>query len=237
MYSPSRMMNASFPWGGRKMELSSHGTAGSRLVLLVAGFATSVTLVTVLVLNARSAVDEPQPLTAVASEPAYDYSGLPDDTAIGFSHPTPIVTKVSSLQELLPGLEARVATNPQDIDSRILLAQTYAELGQAQKGQELMTKLQREFPGNSRVPFARAKVLMAGTAPADLRRAIHLFEESALDDPTTVHLARLHQGHILLKLGDRERARQIWRDYIATLPAGDERRTLIESELAHIPPS
>ena len=68
-------------------------------------------------------------------------------------------------------------------------------------------------------------------------RAIHLFEESALSDPKLGHLARLHQGQILLRLGDRERARQIWRDYLATLPAGDERRSAIEAELAHIPSS
>lgn len=217
------------------MEQASLRIARSPVTLLAAGVATSAALVATLILYAQSLTEKPQPPAAVALASGYYLSESPDPAVAG--HPAPVAPKASSLNELLPGLEAKVAVNPQDVDSQILLAQTYAELGQAEKAQELFDKLHRKFPDNSRVPFARAKILMAGTAPADLRKAIHLFEESALNEPTIVHLARLHQGQILLRLGDRERAIQIWRDYIATLPAGDERRSLIEAELAHIPSS
>jgi cytochrome c-type biogenesis protein CcmH/NrfG len=219
------------------MELSSHRIARSPIALLLAGFTIGASLIATLVLNTQSLTEKQQRPTAASPPSAYDRSEAPRVDVADLSHAVPAVAKVSSLNELLPGLEAKVAANPQDVDSQILLAQTYAELGQVQKGQELIDKLHQKFPENSRVPFARAKMLMAGTTPADLRKAIHLFEESALNEPTVVHLARLHQGQILLRLGDRERAIQIWRDYIATLPAGDERRTLIESELAHIPSS
>lgn len=219
------------------MEPSNHGNSRMRLILLLAGFVVIGTVVATLLLYPQNLTGKQQPLTAGSLGSEYYQSDLPDVTAVHFSQPITAAPKVSSLNELLPGLEAKVAAHPQDIDLQILLAQTYAELGQLQKGQELMDKVHQKFPEDSRVPFARAKILMAGKAPADLRRAIHLFEESAHSDPKIVHLARLHQGQILLRLGDRERARQIWGDYIATLPVGDERRSLIEVELAHIPSS
>jgi cytochrome c-type biogenesis protein CcmH/NrfG len=200
------------------MEPSNHGNSRTRVILLVAGVAIIAALAATLILY-------PQNLTG---------QQLSTGVSLGSEYIQP---KVSSLNELLPGLEAKVAANPEDVDLQILLAQTYAELGQGEKAQDLMDTIHQRFPEDSRVPFARAKILMAGTAPTDLRRAIHLFEESAASDPKLVHLARLHQGQILLKLGDRERARQIWRDYLATLPAEDERRSLIEAELAHIPSS
>jgi cytochrome c-type biogenesis protein CcmH/NrfG len=231
------MMNPSFAWGGRKMESSNHGNSRARIILLLAGFAMIAALGVTLVLYPQSPTGKQQAPTAVSLGSEYHRSDLPDLTAAHFSRPVAAAPKVSSLNELLPGLEAKVAANPQDVDLQILLAQTYAELGQPQKAQELMDKVHQKFPEDSRVPFARAKILMAGKAPTDLRRAIHLFEESALSDPNIGHLARLHQGQILLRLGDRERARQIWRDYIATLPVRDERRSLIEAELAHIPSS
>lgn len=218
------------------METSNHGSSRARIILLLAGFAIIAALGVTLVLYPQSLTGQ-QRTAAVSLGSEYHRPDLSALTFAHLSHPASVQPKVSSLNELLPGLEAKVAANPEDIDLQILLAQTYAELGQGQKAQALMDKVHQQFPEDSRVPFARAKILMAGKAPADLRRAIHLFEESALNDPNIGHLARLHQGQILLRLGDRERARQIWRDYIATLPAGDERRSLIEAELAHIPSS
>jgi cytochrome c-type biogenesis protein CcmH/NrfG len=218
------------------MEPSNHGNSRTNIVLLAVGFAIIATLATTLMLYPQSLTGQ-QLSTGVSLGSEYP---RPDISGLTFAHlaqPASAQAEVSSLDELLPGLEAKVAANPEDVDLQILLAQTYAELGQGEKAQELMDTVHQRFPEDRRVPFARAKILMAGKSPADLRRAIHLFEESTVNDPKLVHLARLHQGQILLRLGDRERARQIWRDYLATLPAGDERRSLIEAELAHIPSS
>ena len=78
---------------------------------------------------------------------------------------------------------------------------------------------------------------MESDAAVDLRKAIHLFEEGARRRPAVLHMARLHQGQILIKLGDRKRTIELWRDFITKLPAGDERREIIEVELAKTTPN
>jgi cytochrome c-type biogenesis protein CcmH/NrfG len=217
------------------MERLGKETQGSPVILLVAGFAAGAMLTAALIAGGRNFTETPDQESSRAAALQYDAPNLsapmqPDTP----DFPNPAPTEVSSLNKLLPGLEAKVAAHPKDADLQILLARTYAELGQVQKAQELMEKLREQFPTNGRIPFASAQALMEGNQTADLRNAIHLFEQSALNEPTLAHLARLHQGQILLRLGDRQRAVQIWRDYIGTLPENDERRRPIEVELTNL---
>lgn len=137
------------------------------------------------------------------------------------------------LGDLLPRLEAKVAANPGDIDGRILLAQTYNELGQRAKGLESMRKLRQEFPLNDRVSFALGALLMKSDAKPDLQEALKLLEVSAASKQAAINnLARVYQGQVMVKLGDSKGAIKLWSSYLKTLPPGDERRASIEAELA-----
>jgi len=137
------------------------------------------------------------------------------------------------LGDLLPRLEAKVAANPGDIDGRILLAQTYNELGQRAKGLESMRKLRQELPLNDRVSFALGALLMKSDAKPDLQEALKLLEVSAASKQAAINnLARVYQGQVMVKLGDSKGAVKLWSGYLKTLPPGDERRASIEAELA-----
>jgi cytochrome c-type biogenesis protein CcmH/NrfG len=204
-------------------------------ILLLAGFSSGVILAATLILSIQAVTKGHDPIFAVLSglqDDSPGWSALPRFDLPGVPRDADHAPQVASLAELLPGLEAKAAANPDGADLQILLAQTYLELGQAERGQALLDKLYRRFPQDDRIPFVRAKILMEGNAVDDLRKAIHLFEESVGRDPAKTHLARLYQGQILVKLGERERAVKVWRDFVATLPLGDERRTVIEAELA-----
>jgi tetratricopeptide (TPR) repeat protein len=137
------------------------------------------------------------------------------------------------LGDLLPRLEAKVAANPGDVDGRILLAQTYNELGQRAKGLESMRKLRQELPLNDRVSFALGALLMKSDAKPDLQEALKLLEVSAASKQAAINnLARVYQGQVMVKLGDSKGAIKLWSSYLKTLPPGDERRASIEAELA-----
>jgi hypothetical protein len=137
------------------------------------------------------------------------------------------------LGDLLPRLEAKVAANPGDIDGRILLAQTYNELGQRAKGLESMRKLRQELPLNDRVSFALGALLMKSDAKPDLQEALKLLEVSSASKQAAINnLARVYQGQDMVKLGDSKGAIKLWSSYLKTLPAGDERRAQVEAELA-----
>jgi cytochrome c-type biogenesis protein CcmH/NrfG len=223
----------------RMMGLSWKMISGSPAILLLAGFSVGAALTTSLILGVSAFVAERDPFVDVLlkwqSPPlrssAYLESGLArmPTTLQQAALDTP---GVASLNELLPGLEAKVAANPDDPDLQMLLVQTYLELEQHGRAKELLERFERSFPQHEGISFVRAKLLMESDAASDLLKAIHLFEENARRHPDTLYLARLYQGQMLVKLGDKKRAIRIWQEFISALPPGDERRASIETELA-----
>lgn len=141
--------------------------------------------------------------------------------------------QLPSLNDLLPGLEAKVAANPRDVDSRLLLAQTYAEVGQRDKALQNLKRLRTEQPANAHVAFVSAAVLMAGGDAGELRQAFDLLEQSRTQ-PALAPMARLYQGEIRLRQGDAAGARTLWQDELRQLAPDDRHRGLLEAELAKL---
>jgi cytochrome c-type biogenesis protein CcmH/NrfG len=139
---------------------------------------------------------------------------------------------VSSLADLLPGLEAKVAANPKDVSQRLLLAQTYAELGQREKGIKELRSLRKADPQNVQVVVFLATALLESDAKSDLQEAYKLLDEAVRMKPTLLPMARLYQGDILVKLGDPKGAIKLWQMYLAQAPADDQRRAMFEKKIA-----
>jgi len=137
-----------------------------------------------------------------------------------------------NLADLLPGLEAKVAANPNDVDQRVLLAQTYGELGQRDKGIKELRTAHRAAPQDARITILLATALMDGGPQSDLRESYKLLGDAVSRKPEVAPMARLYQGDILMKLGDSRGALKVWKEYLGKMPAGDPRRTLFEDKIA-----
>lgn len=143
------------------------------------------------------------------------------------AEPAPaMAAKAPSLEELLPGLESRVAANPSDIGSQILLAQTYGELGRTAEGLTLLEKLARAHPTNAELSLARAELLGQTGDKRQLRSAFDLYGRAAQLSPALGSLARLRQGEIRLQLNDRAGAIRLWQQQIDREPDSPERAQL-----------
>lgn len=147
-------------------------------------------------------------------------------------HAQETASSVASLADLLPGLEAKVAANPKDASQRLLLAQTYTELGQRDKSIKELRVVHKAEPQNNQATILLATALLESTAPADLREAQKLLEDAVRQNPAVAPMARLYQGDILVKLGDAKGAVKVWKDYLGQMPAGDPRRGMFEEKIA-----
>ncbi len=152
-----------------------------------------------------------------------------DETAPPAAQPAP---SAGNLADLFPGLEAKVAANPDNIDQRVLLGQTYAELGQRDKAIKELHTAYRAAPQDARIAIVLATALMNDGTPAELRESFKLLGEAVGRKPEVAPMARLYQGDILTKLGDEQGALRIWKDYLRKMPAGDPQRTLFEDKIA-----
>ncbi len=140
--------------------------------------------------------------------------------------------KAGNLADLLPGLEAKVAANPNDVEQRVLLGQTYGELGQRDKAIKELRTAHRTAPQDARITILLATILMDGGPQGDLRESYKLLGEAVSRKPEVAPMARLYQGDILMKLGDNRGALKVWKEYLGKMPAGDPRRALFEDQIA-----
>jgi cytochrome c-type biogenesis protein CcmH/NrfG len=143
--------------------------------------------------------------------------------------------KVGRLEDLLPALEAKVAADPGNVEQRVLLARTYTELGQRDKGVSALRALRKEAPQNTEVAILLATALAEGSSQNELREAYRVYDEAVRLKPAVAPMARLYQGEVLVKLGDSKGAVRLWKDYVRTLPADDQRRALFEQRIAAAP--
>lgn len=140
----------------------------------------------------------------------------------------------SNLADLLPGLEAKVAANPKDMELRLLLAQTYGELGQREQSIKEFRIVHKADPKNTQVIILLATALMEGDSKNDWQEAYKLLDEAVRLKPAVLPMARLYQGDILVKLGDKPGAIKLWNTYLAQSPADDQRRAMFQERLAQV---
>lgn len=138
---------------------------------------------------------------------------------------------LARLEDLLPGLEAKVAANPADHDRRLLLARTYLETGNRDKGIAALRALRRDAPQHTEATIVLANSLLNGPAEKDWREALTVFDDVVRLRPAAASMARLYQGEARLKLGDRQGALRTWKDFVRTLPTGDAQRALFEERI------
>ncbi len=141
-------------------------------------------------------------------------------------------TQVGSLGGLVAGLEKKVAANPGNIDQQLLLARTYQELGERNKGLKLLRSLHQRLDKNMDVNISLATLLMAGADQQELQEAYQLLEDATQQKSEVAPMARLYQGEIQVKLGDTAQALKIWKSYLGKMPAGSEQRALFQERIA-----
>jgi len=139
---------------------------------------------------------------------------------------------VGRLEDLLPALEAKVAANPKDLDQRMLLARTYMELGQREKGIKAFRALHKDDPKNHEIVILFATSLLESNNKADLDEARRLLDTAVRLKPSVAPMARLYQGEIALKLGDKRGAVGIWSGYLKTMSPDDPKRAMFEQRIA-----
>lgn len=110
---------------------------------------------------------------------------------------------VMSLSGLVAGLEKKVAANPENIDQQLLLAQTYSELDNRTKSIKLLRKLNLQTPKNAQVKITFATILMKSEDKQELKEASQLFEEAIKLKPEATSMAKMYQGEIKVKLGNK----------------------------------
>jgi tetratricopeptide (TPR) repeat protein len=135
---------------------------------------------------------------------------------------------------LLAGLEAKVAADPSNIGKRLLLAQTYNELGMVDKSLTELRKLQTEEPENNRVNLVLSSVLSKSDNEKDLKESLQILDKLVDDKSVKQYLVQLYRGNALIRQQNHEGALKSWQAALETMPEADNRRAILQQRVAEL---
>ena len=138
------------------------------------------------------------------------------------------------LSNLIAGLEKKVAADPDNTGTRMLLAQTYAEVGEVEKGLQILRELKAKEPESLKIDLVLASVLGKSNNPAELNEALKLLAVVEQRDESKIGPVLLQRGRLYMKMGETESARKEWEQAITRLPEGSGYRKQAEIELARL---
>ncbi len=139
-----------------------------------------------------------------------------------------------TLSDLLAGLEKKVAAAPTDLGMKMLLAQTYAEVGEVSRGLEVLREIKKIEPENQQISLVYATVLGKSSNPAELNEALELLNTLEKSNPARKGSVLLQRGRVYLRMGETESAKKEWMQALTQLSEGNGYRKQVELELSRL---
>lgn len=135
---------------------------------------------------------------------------------------------------LLSGLEAKVKADPTDLGKRLLLAQTYNELGMGDKALTELRTMHEQDASNARVNLILAQVLSSSEKEADIKESLTLLDKLSTDKSVQQYLVHLYRGDAMIRQQDHEGALKEWKQALSMMPEADNRHTMLEQRIADL---
>ena len=135
------------------------------------------------------------------------------------------------LEGLLKGLEDKVAADPTNINNRLLLAQTYNELGMQDKALTELRSLQKDNPENGRVNLVLGSILSKSNDQEKLKESLPLLEKASKDKTIQQYLVNMYKGDALIRMQDHAGALKHWQLALEEMPQADNRRAKLEQRI------
>ena len=135
------------------------------------------------------------------------------------------------LEGLVKGLEDKVAADPTNINNRLLLAQTYNELGMQDKALTELRSLQKDNPDNGRVNLVLGSILSKSNDPEKVKESLPLLDKAASDKTVQQYLVNMYKGDALIRMQDHAGALKNWQLALDNMPQADNRRAKLEQRI------
>lgn len=138
------------------------------------------------------------------------------------------------LGSLLGRLEDKVKAEPANMGNRLLLAQTYNELGLGDKAVEEARAARKQDPSHARAKLVLAAILSKRDNKEGLEEAKTLLQELTASSDIKQYLVAMYLGDTFIRLGDHDAALKQWQLAVEGMPVSDNRRAGLEKRIAKL---
>jgi tetratricopeptide (TPR) repeat protein len=147
---------------------------------------------------------------------------------------TPGRLQAPDLGSLLGRLEDKVKADPGNINNRLLLAQTYNELGLGDKALAEVRAALEQAPDHSRAQLVLASILSTRQNVAGLEEAKTLLSGLQSRDDIKQYLVSMYLGDTFIRLGKHKEALTNWKQALDSMPVTDNRRARLQKRIAEL---
>jgi len=138
------------------------------------------------------------------------------------------------LSSLLGRMEDKVQAEPNNISNRLLLAQTYNELGLLDKALAEARSAAKQFPDHSRAKLVLASILSKRKNEAELNEAVGVLKGLRGNSEVKQYLVEMYLGDSWIRMGEHQSAKDSWKLALEGMPVSDNRRARIEKSIADL---
>ncbi|MGD8559589.1 MAG: hypothetical protein PVF34_05385 [Gammaproteobacteria bacterium] len=138
------------------------------------------------------------------------------------------------LDRLVKGLEEKVAAEPDNINNRLLLAQTYNELGMQDKALVEMRALKEKNPEHGRINLILGSILSRSGDQEEVKESLTLLDKAGEDKTVQQYLVHLYKGEALIRMQDHAGALKHWKAALENMPPADNRRARLEQRISEL---
>jgi len=140
-------------------------------------------------------------------------------------------TGAPAIDALVGRLEEKVKADPDNVDNRILLAQTYKELGRAPDALQTLRTIHEQHPDNSRANLVLASILSQSSESEELNEALNLLSNIKDDITIQPYLIDMYRGDALIRQQNHQGALESWKQALTTMPESDARYAVLEKKV------
>jgi predicted negative regulator of RcsB-dependent stress response len=137
------------------------------------------------------------------------------------------------LESLVAGMEAKVAADP-TVNNRMLLAQTYNELGMQDKALTALRDLKKENPKNGRISLILSSILSRSNDEQKIKESLSLLDGLSEDKTVQQYLVNMYKGDALIRKQDHKGALKHWKLALEDMPLADNRRAILEKRITDL---
>jgi len=138
------------------------------------------------------------------------------------------------LEGLVKGLEDKVAADPTNVNNRLLLAQTYNELGMQDKALTEMRSLLKDNPDNGQVNLVLGSMLSRSNDKEKVKESLPLLDKASNDKTVQQYLVNMYKGDALIRMQDHAGALKHWQLALDDMPPADNRRAKLEQRISEL---
>jgi len=139
-----------------------------------------------------------------------------------------------AIGDLVGRLEEKVKSDPKNIGNRLLLAQTYKELGRADEAVLLLQELHKENPENQRAVLVLVSIYSQSDNPQEVSEALKLVQKIKPDATTPEYLLRMYTGDAMMRQNNVKDAVVQWQQALITMPQRDPNYTVLEKRVMEL---